>query len=67
MGNRADGLETYYHVAMGVYWHFVIFQVCWLETFDRMRVREAGGGGKDARRAFEGQIGVLESRINDGG
>lgn len=28
LGVHVDGLEAYYHVAMGVYWHFIIFQVC---------------------------------------
>eukprot|EP00903_Cladosiphon_okamuranus_P008001 g7720.t1 len=26
LGNVVDGLEVYYHTAMGVYWHFIIFQ-----------------------------------------
>ncbi|CAM9192043.1 unnamed protein product [Ectocarpus sp. 13 AM-2016] len=26
LGNGIDGLDQFYHVAMGVYWHFILFQ-----------------------------------------
>lgn len=33
LGNDIDGLDQFYHVAMGVYWHFILFQVILCTTF----------------------------------